>query len=179
MPKRTSRMPEGKRNYLFDTVTVSNFALAGHFGLLVTRYGQWAMLTPEVLDEVTDGVISGYYGLSVIEKAVDEGCIGVTGTLTTAAERRTYRELLHNLAPGEASCIAHAKAGGGVVVTDDHTARQCCNERDVPFTGTIGILKACCTDGTLPLQDADDILGAMIDAGYYSPIQRISDLISA
>ena len=50
------------------------------------------------------------------------------------------RELLRILAPGEASCIAQAKARGGVVITDDRAARQCCHERGVVFTGTIGIL---------------------------------------
>ena len=170
-------MREGKPVYLFDAVTLSNFALTGQFALLVRRYGQRAMLTPEVLDEVTAGVIAGYYGLSNIEKAVDEGSICLANPLTMD-QRQTYRELLRILAPGEASCIAHASAHGGIVVTDDHAARQCCGERNLPFTGTIGILKACCMEGSLSPEEADDCLAAMIDAGYYSPVQRISDLIT-
>ena len=43
--------------------------------------------------------------------------------------------------------------------------------------GTIGILRACCIDGMLSRDEADDILGAMLDAGYYAPVQRISDLL--
>ncbi len=164
-------------NYFFDTVTLSNFALAGHFVLLVTRYGKKAVITPEVLDEVTDSVVAGYYALSEIEEAVDQKCIGRAAPLPSAAERQTYRELLRILAPGEASCIAHAKARGGVVVTDDRAARQCCNERDIPFTGTIGILKACCIDATLSPEEADAMLQSMITAGYYSPVQNISDLV--
>ena len=170
-------MHKHKPVYWFDTVTLSNFALAGRFGLLVTRYGQRAVITPEVLDEVTDGIIAGYQALSEIEEAVDEARVGYATPLPSAAARQTYRELLRVLSPGEASCIAHANTRGGVVVTDDRTARQCCRERGVSSTGTIGILKACRIDGTLSPEEADAILGAMIDAGYYSPVQSISDLV--
>ncbi|MDP6490525.1 MAG: hypothetical protein QGH42_08665 [Kiritimatiellia bacterium] len=169
-------MREPAPSYLFDTVTLSNFALAGHFELLIARYGRRAMITPEVLDEVTDGVVAGYYALSEIEKAANEGRIGRTTPLPAPA-RQTYRELLRILAPGEASCIAHAAVLNGVVVTDDRTARQCCSERSISVTGTIGILTACCSDGTLSPEDGDTLLHDMIEAGYYSPVANISDLI--
>ncbi len=167
-------MRRGKGPYLFDTVSLSNFALVGRLELLVERYGKRAVVTPEVLDEVTDGVSAGYVALREIEDAVDGGRLSRADRLPAPAERQTYRELLRTLAPGEASCIAHVAEHGGVVVTDDRAARQCCSERGITFTGTIGILKACSIDGTLSTEEADDILQSMIDAGYYSPIQHIS-----
>jgi len=170
-------MRDSGQCFFFDTVTLSNFALAGRFDLLVSRYGKRAVLTPEVLNEVTDGGIAGYWGLGVVEKAVEDGIVSLSNSLASAAERRTYRELLRVLGSGEASCIAHASAHGGIVVTDDRAARQCCGDRTIPSTGTIGILKACCLDATLTADEADDILAAMIDAGFYSPVQRVSDLI--
>jgi predicted nucleic acid-binding protein len=161
--------------FFFDTVVLSNFALAGRFGLLVTRYGPRAIITPEVRDEITDGVVAGYSRLCEVEDAVDSGAVGCAGSLS-AAERRVYRELLRVLGPGEASCIAHAKARKGIVVTDDRTARECCVERGMAFTGTLGVLKSCCGDGTLTVEDADAILQSMIKAGFYSPVQTIYDL---
>jgi predicted nucleic acid-binding protein len=175
--KRMSRVPEQPRGFLFDTVTLSNFALARRFDLLVTRYGKRLLVTPEVLDEITEGIIAGYRPLCVIEHAVDQGDVGRTGCLTAKAGRQAYRELLRILASGEASCIAHAVACGGVVVSDDRTARQCCRERDISVTGTIGILKACVMDGSLDVDDADGLLQAMVDSGYYSPVHSISDLM--
>jgi predicted nucleic acid-binding protein len=169
-------MRKERNRYLFDTVVLSNFALAGRFDLVVARYGKQAVITPEVLDEVTDGVVAGYYALSAIEEAVDGGSISRSPALPTATERQAYRELLRALAPGEASCIAHAAAHGAIVVTDDRTARACCKERNIVCTGTIGILKACTMDGTLTGDEADAILHAMVDAGYYAPVQNISDL---
>jgi predicted nucleic acid-binding protein len=112
-------MPERVRPIFFDTVTLSNFALAA---------------------------------------------------------RAIFRELLRNLGPGEASCIAAAQACAGIVATDDRVARASCTERAIPVTGTIGILRACVRDGTLALADADRILDAMTRAAYRAPIQRISDL---
>ena len=46
------------------------------------------------------------------------------------------------------ACIAwRSVPPRGLVVTDDRAARNCCSERGVDFTGTIGILKACCREG--------------------------------
>ena len=58
---------EAARSLGVDTVVLSNFALAGRFGLLVTRYGPRALITPEVRDEITDGVVAGYSRLCEVE----------------------------------------------------------------------------------------------------------------
>jgi len=167
-------MPDPQGVLYFDTVTLSNFALTDSLPLLVSRYGRRLHITPEVLDEVLDGIVAGYSTLSVIEAAVNTGKFRLAGPLTLA-ERQIYRELLRILAPGEAACIACAKGRGGVVATDDRVARNCCLERGFRFTGTLGILKACCVDGTLSPEAADTLLLAMIKAGYHSPVHRISD----
>ena len=169
-------MPENDRPILFDTVVLSNFALSGRLDLLVQRYGRQVHVTPEVLDEVMDGIVVGYAKLSVIEDAVTTGKLSSTGTLS-AEERETYRGLLRVLSPGEASCVACARDRVGIVATDDMAARECCSSLGVEFTGTIGILKAAALDGSISPAQADGILQAMIEAGYYSPVSRISGLL--
>ena len=42
------RTPERSNDFYFDTVTLSNFALAGRTDLRLLRYGQRAMVTEEV-----------------------------------------------------------------------------------------------------------------------------------
>ena len=123
-----------------------------------------------------EGIVAGFEALAAIEAALEEGTLAEAGR-PTGDERRIYRELLRSLAPGEASCIACAKVRGGTIATDDRAARHACEARDVPFTGTIGILKACARDGMLAAEAADAILESMIDAGYFSPVRRISDLL--
>lgn len=169
-------MPERRPDYFFDTVTLSNFTLAGRLDLLVTRYGRRALVTHAVLDELTDGVVAGFAALRQVEAAVARGALARAKPLSPD-ERDLYRQLLRTLGPGEASCIACAKTRGGIVVSDDRAARDCCAERVVPCTGTIGILKACTRDGTLPPEAADAALQAMIEAGYHSPVRRISDIL--
>ena len=65
------------------------------------------------------------------------------------------------------------------VVTDDRAARKQCSLMKIPFTGTVGILKASILDEQLKLAQADDILGKMIDRGFYSPVRSISDIVCA
>ena len=168
-------MPETTRRLFFDTVALSNFALAGRLEVLVARYGVCLQITNEVLDEISDGVAAGHGALAGILALAAAGAVSVTGLET--AERELYVELLRTLGPGEASCIAAAASRKGVVVSDDRAARAGCTECNVPFTGTIGILKACCRDGVLSADTADEILAAMIAQGFYSPVQRLSHLL--
>lgn len=169
-------MPEGETSYYFDTVTLCNFALANRLDLLIARYGTRVQITPAVLGEVLDGVAVGYSALQEIEKAVTTDAFAQAGMLRER-EREIFRDLLRTLSPGEASCIACAQNRGGIVVTDDRAARDCCREREVRFTGTIGVLKACCRDEIIEPSEADTILQAMIDAGYFSPVRNISGLL--
>ena len=66
-------MPEPDRQYYFDTVTLSNFVLSGRLDLLIARYGRRANITPQVLDEVADGIVAGYASLREVETAVTCG----------------------------------------------------------------------------------------------------------
>jgi predicted nucleic acid-binding protein len=70
-----------------------------------------------------------------------------------------------------------AKVSDRIVVTDDRSARQQCNHSHIPFTGTIGILKACVRDGVIELNQADIYLDKMIKQGFYSPVRSISEII--
>jgi predicted nucleic acid-binding protein len=167
---------DSRGDLFFDAVTLSNFALIGRLDILVARYGARGRVGPEVLDELLDGIAAGYDRLGDVETALDAGSLADAPPLS-AEERRIYRELLRTLAPGEASCIARAISRGGVVVTDDRAARASAREHGVACTGTVGILKACCVDGTLRPSEADSILEAMVEGGYYGPVRRISDLL--
>ena len=95
MATKTSGMPEAAL-YYFDTIVLSNFALSGRFDLLIDRYGPRAQITPEVLDEVSDGIVAGHRELKQIEAAVEKDACSAAPSLTIA-ERTIYRELLGTL----------------------------------------------------------------------------------
>lgn len=161
--------------YLFDTVALSNFALSDSLDLLVSRYGTSLTLTGEVLDELIAGVAAGHSALREVIRLAEDETFGVTAL--TARERRAMIDLVCRLGSGEASCIAVATSRNAVVVTDDRAARAACSERNILFTGTIGILKASYMDGRLSLETADTLLARMIRHGFYSPVSRIRDIV--
>ena len=91
-------------------------------------------------------------------------------------QRKDFRELIGHLGKGEASCIAFAKEQSASVVTDDRATRKQCSLMKIPFTGTVGILKASLLGSHLSLPRADEILHKMTEAGFYSPIRSLADI---
>ncbi len=168
-------MPEEKAPFFFDTVSISNFALADCLDLIAQRYGKRTLLTSEVMDEIEEGLVQGYTELRRVDGLVQEGRFRTTAL--SLEERRLYMAMLQNLGSGEASAIACAKHRDRVVVTDDRAARSSCQEHAVRFTGTIGILKACCAASMITPEEADDLLATMVKRGFYSPVRRISEIL--
>jgi len=158
--------------WFFDSVTLSNFALADGLRVLVGRYRGRGFVATQVVDELTRGVTAGYGGLVSCLDLVDQGILRVVSL--DRSERKIYRQLVAHLGGGEAGTIAAAHRRHGVVVTDDLAARRTCADMRIAITGTIGILRASVGDGELLLDDANDLLRRMIDAGFYSPIDRIT-----
>ena len=128
--------------------------------------------------EVHDELVSGIPLNKALEQidTLIESRIFKLVTLSKKA-RRTYFELTRSLGKGEASCIAFAKHQSAIVATDDRAARNQCLQMKIPTTGTIGILKASVLDGIIEPNTADDILSRMISAGFYSPVQKISNIM--
>jgi predicted nucleic acid-binding protein len=164
-------MPE-HAGWFFDSVTLSNFALAGGLHVVAGRYRRRGFVVTQVVDELTRGVAAGYGLLAGCLDLVDQGILRVVSL--DRSERNTYRQLVAHLGAGEAGTIAAAHRRQGVVVTDDLAARRTCADMRVAVTGTIGILRAAVGDGDLVLTDANDLLRGMIEAGFYSPVVRIT-----
>ena len=170
-------MPDPEQKYYFDTVVLSNFALIGRLDLLTIMYKDRLIITTEVVDEISRGISSGFDALQEIINLLTDGSISQYSLSSSSGERQTYTSLLVNLGAGEASSITAAKTVDGIVVTDDKLARKICRERGIKVTGTIGILKKLCMENILQLKEADNILQAMIGCGFYSPVNKISDIL--
>lgn len=169
-------MPE----YIFDTTVLSNLAAAGCFELLETRYRDKAFTTVEVSDELRKGLQAGYSYLGdVLQQIVDLGSGGWLCILApeSADEHQLRAEFDLLLDPGEASCLALAISRRMILVTDDLAARRLAQERNVPLTGTLGILVALVRDGQISLSEANVLLAAMIRRRYRSPVDRLDELI--
>lgn len=165
-------MPNRKR--VFDSVTLSNFLFTETTFVLEQRYRKHAIITHQVYDEISSGILE-LPKLQLIDKLIDnKQFYQVT---LSQSEHKIYLSLLGHLGKGEASCIAYAQMQGAVVMTDDQAARMQCRQMNIPVSGTLGILKAAYLDRQIPLEQADEILSRMIEAGYYSPIKQISEIV--
>ena len=169
-------MPE----YIFDTTVLSNLAAIGRLDLLEKRYRKMAVTTVEVSDELRRGFQAGYGYLGDALQQIQ--AISPGGWLRIVAPESEPEHQLRGefdllLDPGEASCLALAISRGLILVTDDLAARQLARDRDVPLTGTVGILLALVRDGSLSLTDANAILAEMIGLCYRSPVDRLDELI--
>ncbi|MDY6903154.1 MAG: hypothetical protein SWH61_00570 [Thermodesulfobacteriota bacterium] len=164
-------MPE--KQWVFDTVVLSNFVFSESIFLLKQRYTGRGVITTQVYDEVTSG-IPDYPELEQVLRLVEDDIFRLVSL--TKAERKHFIELTGSLGKGEASSIAAAKSKKAIMVTDDRLARNYCSGMEVPVTGTIGILKASITDGMISLANADRILKKMIKRGYYSPVRSLKDI---
>jgi len=165
-------MPE--KNWTFDTVALSNFLLSDSISILEKRYRRRGLITSEIYDEISAGMVE-YPKLKQIDRLVDDETIKLVSL--SRQEHEHFRELIDHLGKGEASCIAYAKKQNVIVVTDDRSARKQCSQMKIPVTGTIGILKASVLDGHLKLDQADKVLSKMTGAGFYSPLRSIADII--
>ena len=165
------KMPEKK--WVFDTVALSNFLLSDTLFILEKRYRKCGFITWQVYDEVSAG-IAEFPKLKLIDKLIKDKTFKLVAL--SLSQRKDFRELIGHLGKGEASCMAFAKEQNATVVTDDRAARKQCSFMKIPFTGTVGILKASLLDGHLSLSRADETLHKMIKAGFYSPIRSLADI---
>ena len=168
------------REYIFDTTALSNFASTGRVDLLDTRYRGVAFTTVEVTDELRRGVKAGYsyleYVLQQIEAVDSEGWLRIL-VPNSAAEHRLRSEFDQSLDPGEASCLALAISRRMTLVTDDLAARRLAEKREVPLSGTLGILIALVRHNAFSLKEANAMLTAMIQRHYRSPVDRLDQFI--
>ena len=81
------------------------------------------------------------------------------------------------LAAGERSCVAAAIQRQGFLATDDRAARRVGVREGLAVTGTLGILRDCVKQQILTLEEANALLSQMLDAGYYSPIRSVEELL--
>lgn len=165
-------MPE----IVLDCCVVSNFALAGSLGILEALYKDKAYITDFAAAEIMRGIQAGYSKLDSIPKAVRAGWLKEIG-LGTGREKRLFGSLSRSLGLGEASAIAVAKSRRYIFASDGRVARAEAAALSVPLTGTLGILARAVRTGVCSLQTADDYLFRMVEAGFYSPVRSMREIV--
>lgn len=94
----------------------------------------------------------------------------------TEAEQARAADLEHHLQAGEATCLAVAESRGGLVLTDDSSARRIAVELRLEVSGTLGALVKLVRREILTLELGDRLLAEMITRGYRSPLRSLREL---
>ncbi|MCX7924475.1 MAG: hypothetical protein N2554_01540 [Fimbriimonadales bacterium] len=164
--ENTSREPL----VVLNSTVLSNFAATGNLDLLRQLFGNTAATTQAVIQEYEEGVRLGYYAPVLLEWLVV--------VELTSEEQQDFVLLNRSLGAGEASCIVVAHRRGWRLATDDKQARRYAQTAQIPLSGTLGILTELVRANIITLQQADEVLQAMVSLGYRSPVNSISELIS-
>lgn len=165
-------MDSPHRATVLDTSVLSNFAHVDRVELVCTL--PRPVTVPAVRDELERGVHSHPY-LSRAVSVLDADIPVVTPSPTATTLETT---LLETLDPGEAQALAVAEAVDGTVVTDDGDGRAVATRRDVPVTGSIGLLVRFVAEGDLTAETADAFLKRWIDeAGFRSPAREFDGFL--
>jgi predicted nucleic acid-binding protein len=156
---------------VFDTVVLSNFAASDSLDWLCGRF-RAPRTVGAVGRELRRGRAEGY---TFVERAIDALA---TKIMVSDTDEAAVEQFSEHVDTGEAEALAAAARLDGIVATDDGTARELARERDISFTGSVGIIADGVRRGELDAETADRWLAEWIrTAGYYSPIETVEELL--
>ncbi|WP_049934819.1 hypothetical protein [Haloplanus natans] len=166
-------MAEGHPQPVFlDTTVVSNFASTDGIGFLSTLL-ESPVVVPAVREEIERGERAGYEYLGV---AVD--AIGESLPIREVPSEADDSEIRDRLDAGEAESILGVLSHGGTVATDDLAARRVAESRDLPVTGSIGLLVLGIERERIDSKTADEWLDRWRKRrGYYAPVESVTELL--
>jgi len=164
-------------SFIANTTIVSNFAAVGRLDVLHALLGE-VYISTEVYAETQDGLMEGYDFYEGIESHLyplaTNGWLRLT-SLQGDDELRLFNDLPAARHRGEASCLAIAARRSWAFLSDDARARWAARELGVTLSGTLGVLAQAVQANLLSLDEANRLLGLMIQNGYRSPYPNLTE----
>lgn len=151
---------------VLDTTVLSNFAYIDRVDLL----GE----LPRVCSvaEVEGELRAGVEAYGHLQSAIDQLGESIPVVDLDHPARELAEDLSGRLDRGEARAFAIAATHDGTFVTDDGPARTLARNRDVPVTGSIGVLVRAVDADRVSAADADRWLTRWIDETAYRAPSR-------
>jgi predicted nucleic acid-binding protein len=162
-----------------NTTVLSNFACIGKIEYLRQLYGT-LFISVDVYDEIQNGIEEGYAFYTPLQQQIfpasESGWIHLT-SMTSEEEFRRFIGFPSKLHPGESSSLAIASHRSWLFLTDDLDARKAARALGVRLSGSLGCLVLAVERKLCSLEDANFLLGQMIQQGYHSPIDNLMTLL--
>lgn len=157
---------------VLDTTVVSNFASTDSISFLAAVLKS-PVVVPAVRDELERGLDAGHEYLDAVVDALGEEL-----PIQSVSADDGVQEIRNRLDRGEAESLLSAIEHRGTLATDDLAARKVANQRDVPVTGSIGLLVLGVESGYLDRNTADEWLDTWRERrGYYAPVKNMAEIL--
>ncbi|WP_135827390.1 hypothetical protein [Halorussus halobius] len=162
---------------VLDATVLSNFASSESISWLTSSFSGLET-APSVERELRTGVEAGYPFLEAAVRAIDDETISVSGSTGEVAASPEIHPVLQRLDRGEAEALVITERTDGTLVTDDMAARELADVRDVPVTGSIGLLVSGVHRDLLSVETADEWLDVWREVrDYYAPVDSVTAVL--
>jgi len=133
------------------------------------------VVVPAVRDELELGLDAGHAYLDSTVGVLDDELL--VQNLSYENEE-DLQDLRSRLDPGEAESLFGAIEHCGTLATDDLAARKIADQRDVPVTGSIGLLVLGVESDHLDRDTAGEWLETWRERrGYYAPVESVTEIL--
>lgn len=157
---------------VLDTTVVSNFASTDSISLLATVL-ESPVVVPAVRDELERGLDAGHEYLDTAVDALDDEL-----PVRPVSVDDGVQDIRDRLDRGESESLLGAIEHSGTLATDDLAARKVADQRDVPVTGSIGLLVLGVESAHLDRDTADEWLDTWRERrGYYAPVDSVAKIL--
>jgi len=150
-------------------------ALINRLDLLESIFGK-VFLTPEVYEEVENGIEHGHSFQLRTRQAIDDNKWLLVTNLENQ-EIEIFLRLSKKLHTGESSCLAIAQIRKWMFLTDDGNARNYAEKFNMNLSGTVGILREAVYAKLITATQGEKYLQIMIEYGYHSPVKHLIDIL--
>jgi predicted nucleic acid-binding protein len=99
--------------------------------------------------------------------------------METLQEKALFESFRQRLGAGEAACLSLASTRGFKILTDDLDARRVAQQRGISVSGTLGVLVEAVREEHLAREEGNHLLLRMKETGYFSPYERLDDLLQS
>jgi len=155
-----------------DATVLSNFATTDGISFLATLI-ESPVVAPTVRDEIERGWTAGYEDLVTAVDSFDDDL-----PIRDVSEGAGTGDIRDRLDSGEAASILGVLEHGGTIATADLAARRVANSRDIPVTGSIGLLVLGVERDLIDATTADEWLETWRDRrGYYAPVESVTEIL--
>lgn len=151
--------------WVFDATPLIYLAKVGRLELVDHLDGPCVIPSRVYEEVVATGIDEGYPDARRIERSVDAGRFEVRSVEATPLSSRLHEN--DNLSDADIAVLTYADTHDGIGIMDETYGRDVAAAEGITTRGTAFLVLQCTKLGVISRDDAQSIIDAMIDEGWY------------